>query len=223
MKHWRGVQNIVCDPNVEINVVPGRRGIRWDALRLGPHARLRSGTVLYAHSVIGRHFETGHHVVIREENTIGDHVSIWNNSTIDYGCRIGRRVKIHCNCYIAQYSVLEDDVFVAPGVIFANDRFPGTPHAARVLQGPILKRGAQVGVNCTILPGVTIGAGAVIGAGSVVTRDVPDGAVAWGNPARARKDRETLVWPENFRLIRKDAAAYYGRKLSNRRAYANQR
>ena len=156
-------------------------------LVLGAGARLRSGTVLYDGSTIGRRLETGHGVVIREGCEVGDDVSVWTNSVIDYGCRIGDRVKIHCNCYVAQYSELEDDVFLAPGVTIANDLYPGDRRSAQLMAGPSIGAGAQIGVNVTILPFVRIGAGALIGAGSVVTRDVPAAVVAFGNPAIPRR------------------------------------
>jgi acetyltransferase-like isoleucine patch superfamily enzyme len=156
-------------------------------LVLGAGARLRSGTVLYDGSAIGRRLETGHGVVIREGCEIGDDVSVWSNSVIDYGCRIGNRVKIHCNCYVAQYTELEDDVFLAPGVTAANDLYPGDRRSAERMAGPKIGAGAQIGVNVTILPFVRIGAGALIGAGSVVTRDIPAAVVAFGNPAVPRR------------------------------------
>jgi acetyltransferase-like isoleucine patch superfamily enzyme len=159
--------------------------------------------VIYAGSRIGQDFETGHHVIVREENKIGDHVRIWNGVTVDYGCRIGQRVKIHCNGYIAQYSVLEDDVFLAPGVIFANDLYPGHPHSAARLRGPTIHRGAHLGVNVTILPYVHVGKGTLVGAGSVVTRDLPAGVVAWGNPARPYKKIAQLSVAARFSLLEK--------------------
>lgn len=152
-------------------------------LILGAGATLRSGTVLYDGSRIGRRLQTGHGVVIREGCEVGDDVSVWTNSVIDYGCRIGDRVKIHCNCYVAQYSELEDDVFLAPGVTIANDLYPGNRRSAQLMAGPRIGAGAQIGVNVTILPFVRIGAGALVGAGSVVTRDIPAAVVAFGNPA----------------------------------------
>jgi len=154
-----------------------------EPLVLGAGARLRSGTVLYDGSRIGLRLQTGHGVVIRESCEVGDDVSVWTNSVIDYGCRIGNRVKIHCNCYLAQYSELEDDVFLAPGVTIANDLYPGNRRSAELMAGPRIGAGAQIGVNVTILPFVRIGAGALIGAGSVVTRDIPAAVVAFGNPA----------------------------------------
>jgi acetyltransferase-like isoleucine patch superfamily enzyme len=155
-------------------------------LVIGTGARLRSGTVLYDGTTIGRRLETGHGVIIREGCEVGDDVAVWSNSIIDYGCRIGDRVKIHCNCYVAQYTELEDDVFLAPGVTIANDLYPGNERSAQLMAGPRICAGAQIGVNVTILPYVRIGAGALVGAGSVVTRDIPAGAVAFGNPAVIR-------------------------------------
>jgi acetyltransferase-like isoleucine patch superfamily enzyme len=163
-----------------------------DQLHVGPDAILRSGTVIYSDSVVGARLSTGHNVVIREQNVIGDDVSIWSNSIIDYGCRIGNRVKIHCNCYVAQFTVLDDDVFLAPGVCIANDLYPGDLESARRMRGPRIGLGAQIGANVTILPYVEIGAGALIGAGSVVTHDIPSGSVAYGNPARPHGRRSEL-------------------------------
>lgn len=153
------------------------------AFVLGAGARLRAGTVLYAGSRIGDRFQTGHHVVVREESVIGDDVSVWSNSVVDYGCSLGDGVKVHANCYVAQYTRLAAGVFLAPGVTLANDLYPGRSESAAVMTGPTIGAGAQIGVNATILPFVAIGEHAIIGAGAVVTRDVPAGMLAYGNPA----------------------------------------
>jgi acetyltransferase-like isoleucine patch superfamily enzyme len=173
---------LVADDDVVVGYPASRPVAR--TLVLGPGARLRSGTVLYDGSEIGRDFETGHHVIVRERTRIGDQVSVWSNTVVDYGCVIGHRVKIHCNCYVAQFTELEDDAFLAPGVTIANDLFPGHTGSASAMAGPLIRAGAQIGVNVTILPYVTIGEGSIIGSGSVVTRDIPPGMVAYGNPAR---------------------------------------
>lgn len=188
------VDNPQTDPGVILGYLTGRR-IADSSLRIGPGARIRSGTVIYAGSTIGAGLETGHNVVIREENTIGDHLSIWNNSVIDYGCVIGNGVKIHCNVYIAQFTLLEDDVFLAPGVTIANDPHP---LCGLCMRGPTIKRGARIGVNVTLMSHITIGEGALIGAGSVVVKDIPPYAVAYGNPARVHKHVEALTCPEGL-------------------------
>ncbi|RPJ39768.1 MAG: N-acetyltransferase [Planctomycetaceae bacterium] len=177
------------DPGALLGYPTGRK-IESRLLRIGPRARIRSGTVLYAGSTIGAGLETGHNVVIREENVIGDNLNIWNSSTIDYGCVVGNNVKIHCNVYVAQFTILEDDVFLAPGVMVANDPHPLCAHH---LQGPTIKRGARIGINVTLLPGVVVGEGAMIGAGSVVTRDIPPYMVAYGSPARPQKPVEDIM------------------------------
>ncbi|MDD3827660.1 MAG: acyltransferase [Anaerolineae bacterium] len=177
------------DRGAILGYLTGRK-IESQVLRIGPRARIRSGTVLYAGSTIGAGLETGHNVVIREENVIGDNLNIWNSSTIDYGCQIGDGVKIHCNVYVAQFTILEDDVFLAPGVMVANDPHPLCAHH---LKGPTIKKGARIGINVTLLPGVVVGEGAMVGAGSVVTRDIPPFTVAYGSPARPQKAVEEVM------------------------------
>ena len=179
------------DSDVRVAYRPDRGSV--PAFSLGVGARLRSGTVLYAGSRIGTGLQTGHHVVIREECEIGDDVSVWSNTVIDYGCRIGNRVKIHCNCYVAQYTEIGDDAFLAPGVTCANDLYPGQADSASMMSGPVIGEHAQLGVNVTVLPYVRVGAGCIVGAGSVVTRDVPPGAVAYGNPATVHGDVADLT------------------------------
>jgi serine acetyltransferase len=181
--------------SADLGVIVGYQGQRptTQSLQVGVGAVLRSGSVIYLGSRIGDRFATGHHVVVREDCEIGDDVSIWSNTVVDYGCRIGHRVKIHSNCYVAQYTDIGNDVFMAPGVTIANDLYPGQPESAEVMAGPSIRAGAQLGVNVTVLPYVIIGEGCLVGAGSVVTRDLPAGSVAYGNPATVRSRVEDLV------------------------------
>lgn len=162
-------------------------------------AVLRPGTVLYEGTSFGSRFTTGHNVIVREDVIVGDDVSIWSNSVIDYSSSIGDRVKIHCNCYVAQFTRIDADAFLAPGVTIANDLFPGAEASAIAMQGPWIGAHAQIGANVTILPFVHIGEGAIIGAGSVVTRNVPDGAIAYGNPARVAGHLEEIDIAERLR------------------------
>ena len=184
-------EKAVIDDGVVLGYLPVRGG--HIVLTIGVGARIRQGTIIYGGSRIGTNLETGHYAIIREENEIGDNFRIWNNSTVDYGCRIGNNVKVHNKVYIAQFTTIEDDVCLAPGVTLANDLHPGCPYAEECMRGPYIKKGAQLGVNVTILPRVVIGEYAVIGAGSVVTKDVPDGMVVYGNPAQVKNEIENLT------------------------------
>lgn len=177
-------RNPKIDPGALIGYRTGRE-IDHKYLTIGDDAIIRSGTVIYEASLIGNHLQTGHGVVIREQNVIGDDVWIWSNSVIDYGCRIANRVRIHTNVYVSQFCILEDDVFIAPGSVLANDKYP--LGKTEDLRGVVVKKGARIGINCSILPGVTVGEEALVGAGSVVTKDVPPGSVVYGNPARHRR------------------------------------
>jgi acetyltransferase-like isoleucine patch superfamily enzyme len=185
------------DDSALLGYASGREGIS-PVLRIGEGARIRSGTVIYAGSVIGDRLQTGHGAVIREENQIGDDLWIWSNSVIDYGCEVGNRVHIHCNVYVAQYTVLEEDVFLGPGVMIANDPHPGCAEFRRCMRGPTLRRGAKIGIGVRILPFVEIGEGALIGAGSVVTKDIPPRAVAYGVPARVAGSVRDLDCPFGY-------------------------
>lgn len=154
---------------------------------IGPDAVIRSHTVIYAGNVIGARFQAGHGALIREGNRIGDDVSIGSHAVIEHHVGIGNRVRIHSNAFIPEFSILEEDAWVGPGVIFTNAPYPQSPAAKAHLKGPHLRPGAKIGAGAVLLPGVTIGRGALVGAGAVVTGDVPDGAVVVGNPARVIK------------------------------------
>jgi UDP-2-acetamido-3-amino-2,3-dideoxy-glucuronate N-acetyltransferase len=123
---------------------------------------------------------------------IGDDTKIGTFVEIQKGARVGKRCKISSHTFICEGVAIEDEVFIGHGVIFINDRYPRATTEDGVLQTEadwncvptLVKRGASIGSGATILCGVTVGARAVVGAGSVVTKDVPDGAVVAGNPAR---------------------------------------
>ncbi len=159
---------------------------------IGAHSRIRSHTVIYAGVVAGERFNTGHGALIRENNRFGNDVSVGSNATLEPGNRIGSGTRIHSGCFLENVT-LGDDVFVGPNVVFTDDPHPPCAECTEFVGGATVGKGAAIGGNSTILPGVTIGAGALVGAGSVVTKDVPDGMVVAGNPARVIKPVADVV------------------------------
>lgn len=127
---------------------------------------------------------------------VGDDTKIGAFVEIQKGATIGARCKISSHTFICEGVTIEDQVFIGHGVMFTNDRYPRATNADGQLQTEAdwrveptrVRRGASIGTNATIISGVTIGEGAVVGAGAVVTKDVPDGAIVAGVPARVVGD-----------------------------------
>ena len=126
---------------------------------------------------------------IGDETKIGPFVEVQKNAFI------GNRCKISSHTFVCEGVTIEDEVFVGHGVMFINDKLPRATIDSGNLQTEedwkviptIVKRGASIGSNATLLCGITIGAGSIVGAGSVVTRDVPDRVIVAGNPAQIIK------------------------------------
>lgn len=126
-------------------------------------------------------------VVVLPNAKIGKDCNICSHCFIENKVVVGDRVTIKCGVQLWDGIVLEDDVFVGPNVTFTNDPMPRSRQALAKCQTTMVKKGASIGANATILPGITIGEGAMVGAGSVVTKDVPPGAMVYGNPATFRR------------------------------------
>lgn len=170
-------------------------------LKIGSDAILRTGTILYSGSVIGNNFQTGDYCRVRENNQIGNNVSIGANSHLERDSRVGNNVRIHSHCFIPEYTILEDDVWMGPGVTITNVVHPPCPifkergHEMELacLRGPLIKKGAIIGARSILLPGVEIGERAFVAAGSVVTKDVKPDTVVVGSPARKTKRIKDLI------------------------------
>ena len=153
--------------------------LKDDALRIAPDVRIGNDVRIYA-------FVNLYGCEIGDESRVGTFVEIQK------GAKIGKRVKVSSHTFICEGVTIEDNCFIGHGVMFINDKYPratavdGAPQTEDdwVCVPTLVKKGASIGSNATILCGVTIGEGAIIGAGSVVTHDVPDWAVVAGVPAR---------------------------------------
>lgn len=131
----------------------------------------------------------GDQACVRERCTIGDDVVIGRGALVENDTTIGRGTIIQANAYVTAYSLLEEDVFVAPCVTTTNDNYMGRTEKRHALRrGPTIRRGARIGGGAVLLPGIEIGEEAFVGAGAVVLRDVPPRAVVAGNPARRIRD-----------------------------------
>jgi len=149
---------------------------------IGLGAVIRSHTVIYAGNRIGKNFQTGHFVMIREENEIGDDVSIGTGTVVEHHVRIGDGVRIHSNAFIPEFCVLHEGCWIGPNVVLTNAKYPNRPDTKKNLRGVTVGRHVVVGANVTILPGLNIGENALIGAGAIVTKDVPKGSVVYASP-----------------------------------------
>lgn len=157
-------------------------------LVIGPHALIRSGSILYGNSVIGDHFQTGHRVTIREKSRIGSHVSVGTLGDIQGNCRIGDYVRLHSNVHVGQLSNIENFVWIFPYTVLTNDPTPPSEN----FSGVHIKSFAVIATGALLMPGVEIGQDALVGAGTIVTKDVKDYAVVVGNPGRVVSDVRNL-------------------------------
>ena len=135
---------------------------------------------------IGKNINIWQFCVVLPKAAIGDDCNICSHCFIENDVKIGNRVTIKCGVQIWDGMIIEDDVFIGPNVTFCNDRYPKSRNKNWMLEGIKVKKGASIGANATILPGVVIGENAIVGAGSVVTHDVEANTIVMGNPAKAK-------------------------------------
>src|SRR5947209_15530972 len=156
---------------------------------LGPGTIVSTGAVVFAGTRVGARVIVGDQACVRERCRIGDDVVIGRGSLVENDTSIGALTKIQAHAYITAYSVLEEEVFIAPCVATTNDNFMGrTKRRHELVKGPTVRRGARVGGAAVLCPGIEVGEEAFVGAGAVVTRDVPPRTVVVGNPARVLRE-----------------------------------
>ncbi len=135
-------------------------------------------------AVVGDGTRIWHFAHVRSGARIGEGCNLGKDVYVDVGVVIGNRVKIQNGVSVYRGVRLEDDVFVGPHVAFTNDKYPRAFNEEWEVVPTLVREGASIGANATIVCGVTIGRYAMVAAGSVVTKDVPDHGLVAGNPAR---------------------------------------
>lgn len=133
---------------------------------------------------IGKDTNVWQFTVILPKAKIGSNCNICANVFIENDVTIGNNVTVKCGVQLWDGVTVEDDAFIGPNVTFTNDLYPRSKKYPGKFYKTVVKKGASIGANATIICGITIGENAMIGAGSVVTKDVPAGELWIGNPAR---------------------------------------
>jgi acetyltransferase-like isoleucine patch superfamily enzyme len=163
-------------------------------LLLGPDVTIGEGVLIGGHVVIhagveiGDGARIGDHAQLRDRARIGPGTTIGSYSCVDPDVTVGARVSVQTRCYITGGTVVEDDVFVGPGVTMTNDNTMNRHGPEKEFEGPVLRRACRVGGGSTICPGVEIGEEAFVAAGAVVVADVAPRAVVVGVPARQLRE-----------------------------------
>lgn len=166
---------------------------------IGAGATVCAGAVVMAGAVVGEGAVIGDQSHVRERAVIGGQSVVGRGSAVDNDVTVGARVRIQTLCYITAFSVIEDDVFVGPGVTLTNDDTMARHGDDHHLRGATLRRACRVGGGAVLVPGVEVGEEAFVAAGAVVTKDVPARAVVMGVPARQVREVSDDDLFERFR------------------------
>ena len=154
-------------------------------LEVADDATICCGAVVYAGASVGHRAIVGDQSQVRERGVLGERSVLGRGSTIDFDTIVGARVSIQTLVYVTAGTIVEDDVFIGPGVVMTNDDTMARHGAETPLRGATLRRACRVGGGVVLTPAVVIGEEAFVAAGAVVVRDVPERAVVMGVPARA--------------------------------------
>jgi acetyltransferase-like isoleucine patch superfamily enzyme len=156
---------------------------------IGDGVILGTAVVIYRGCTLNKSVMVADMASVRENAEIGELTIVGRGVTVENKVRVGKRCKLETEAYITALSEIEDGCFIAPEVTFTNDNFLGrTKDRFKYHKGVTMKRGARIGANVTVLPGITIHEDALVAAGSIVTKDVPAKKIVMGSPARVIRD-----------------------------------
>lgn len=156
---------------------------------IGDNCLIGAGVIIYTGCSIDEKVLVADLSTIRENVTIGKNTIVGRGVSIENFCSIGSFCKLETNAYITAYSNVEDNVFIAPGVVTSNDNFAArSKERFNHFKGVTVKKGGRIGAQATILPGKVINEDGFVAAGSVVTKDVEGRKIVAGNPARVLRD-----------------------------------
>lgn len=147
-----------------------------------------AAAIVFAGARICAEAIVGDQAHVRERSTLGPQSVLGRGSALGSDVRVGARVRIQTNVWLTSHMVIEDDVFVGPGVVTTNDDEMGRGRAASELEAPVLRRGCKIGGGAILTPGVVVGEEAFVAAGAVVTRDVPPRTLVMGVPANVIRE-----------------------------------
>ncbi|MCB2230491.1 N-acetyltransferase [bacterium] len=165
---------------------------------IGRNCIIGANVIVYRGCSIGEKVLIADLSTVRENVSVGDFTIVGRGVAIENFCTVGRYVKLETNVYLTAYSEVEDRCFIAPCVATSNDNYIGrTEERFKHFKGVIMRKGARIGVNATLLPGVEIGADALVAAGALVTKDVPAKKIVAGVPAKVFRDVPSEQWLEN--------------------------
>lgn len=139
-------------------------------------------------ATIGANTRIWQYAIIMAGAKIGENCNICAHTLIESDVILGSNVTVKSGVYLWNGTRIEDNVFIGPNATFTNDLYPRSKIYPEVFSGIIIKSGASIGANATILPGLTIGEFAMVGAGAVVTKNIPAYVIVAGNPAKIIKE-----------------------------------
>jgi acetyltransferase-like isoleucine patch superfamily enzyme len=149
-----------------------------------PDVLIGGHVVIHAGATIRTGARVGDHAQIRDGALVGPGATVGSLSSIDPGVVIGARASVQARCYLSAGTVVEDDVFIGPGVTLANDNTMDRHPDEFQLEGPLLRRACRVGAGVVVCPAIEIGEEAFVAAGAVVVADIAPRSVVMGVPAR---------------------------------------